>query len=174
VTTKIANLRRDRTGTAALEFALIAPIAITLGLAAIELGSWLRAERATADLAGTLAVAVAEIPSIDNDELADLRAAVEHASSYLNYARLAVQVTSVQRSGTITVAWSESLGGDSANFELPEDNVKNALTPGDYGIVVQLNYDYSSFLDDWMPNQAIQQEYISFPNRSEFVERINR
>jgi len=111
--TRTGVFTADRGGTAAIEFAVIAPLMITLYLGGVEISDAIAASRKTTLVARTAADLVAqalEIGNSDKDEV--LNAAFFVASPY-GTGNLTVVISSIKidNAGAATVKWSDAKNG---------------------------------------------------------------
>jgi Flp pilus assembly protein TadG len=104
---------RDRDGVSAIEFALIAPLMITLYLGGVEVTQAVAVDRKTTLIAHTVADLVAQVASVTNADMQDvLNASAAVAAPYV-VSNLKVTVSSVviDANGKATIAWSDTLNG---------------------------------------------------------------
>lgn len=114
--TSVALLRRfgrDGRGVSAVEFALIAPLLVTIYFGGIEITSAVAVDRKMTLVAHTVADIVAQSSSITNAEMTDILNAAAAVSSPFATANLKVVVSSIviSSSNQATIAWSDTLNG---------------------------------------------------------------
>jgi len=179
----IARLKRDNKGVAALEFALIAPIMVTLYMGSVELHHALSADRRVTDLAGATADLVAQSADISGqmDNIFDA------ASTYLKpygVANLRITVSSICHAGDDTgrVDWSANYvnGGVKtyAHLEvvpLPLDSDdKPVLTiKGTSLILAEVSYQYTSPLGEYVNSMTLSDHYYLRPRLKETPSVLN-
>lgn len=110
---KIRGFAADRRGVAAIEFALVAPLMITLYLGGVEVTQAVAINRKTTLVAHTVADLVAQsskVTDADRDDILNAASAVAVPYSTTN---LQVTVSSVliDNTGAATVAWSDTMHG---------------------------------------------------------------
>ena len=103
----------DRRGVSAVEFAMIAPLMITLYLGGVEVTQGVSVSRKTTLVARTVADLVAQDTNVTNADMNDILSASAAVASPYTTSNLKVTVSSVtiDSSGKATVAWSDSLNG---------------------------------------------------------------
>jgi Flp pilus assembly protein TadG len=108
-----ARFGRDKRGVSAVEFALIAPLLVTLYFGGIEITPAVAVDRKMTLVAHTVADLVAQSSSITNSEMSDILNASSAVAQPYSTANLKVVVSSVviNSSNQATVAWSDTLNG---------------------------------------------------------------
>ncbi len=103
----------DRRGVSAVEFAMIAPLMITLYLGGVEVTQGVSVSRKTTLVARTVADLVAQDTNVTNADMSDILSASAAVASPYSTSNLKVTVSSVtiDASGKATIAWSDSLNG---------------------------------------------------------------
>jgi Flp pilus assembly protein TadG len=103
----------DRRGVSAVEFAMIAPLMITLYLGGVEVTQGVSVSRKTTLVARTVADLVAQDTNVNNADMNDILAASAAVASPYSAGDLKVTVSSVtiDASGKATIAWSDTLHG---------------------------------------------------------------
>jgi Flp pilus assembly protein TadG len=143
---------RDRKGVAAVEFAFVLPLLITLYLGVVETTYSVMAERRVASVSSTVADLVAQTKTVNTTELDDIFRAATAIMVPFDSADLSVVITSVviDKDGNATVDWSAVNPGSTAqpyangaSFDLP-DGLKIPYTSL---IVAEVDYIYNSFLN---------------------------
>jgi len=112
-TALVRRFGRDGRGVSAVEFALIAPLLVTIYFAGIEVTTAVAVDRKMTLVAHTVADLVAQSSSITNSEMTDILNAAAAVSSPYTTTNLKVTVSSVtiNSSNAATIAWSETLNG---------------------------------------------------------------
>lgn len=150
----LSRLRFDQRGVAAIEFALIAPVAITLYMGFAELTMAMMANRRAAHAASVVGDLVAQSPSIAPSDLTDIFQVGAAIMSPFTAAPLKMRITSVvaDSSGTPKMAWSKGSG----MTEMPAGTVggfpPNLLAAGDSVIQADVSYSYTSPLGMTLPH----------------------
>lgn len=103
----------DRRGFSAVEFAMIAPLMITIYLGSVEVTQGVAVSRKTTLVARTVADLVAQDTNVNNADMSDILAASAAVASPYSTSNLKVTVSSVKidASGRATIDWSDSLNG---------------------------------------------------------------
>lgn len=113
ITALVRHFSRDGRGVSAVEFALIAPLLVTIYFGGIEVSSAVAVDRKMTLVAHTVADLVAQSSSVTNSEMTDILNASAAISSPYTTANLKVTVSSVVINGSnqATIAWSDTLNG---------------------------------------------------------------
>lgn len=145
-----ARLLRCRRGTAAIEFAFIAPLLLLILLGSIEAVDLYRAQRAALVSVNSLADLTARTKSMDDTQ----RDIVFSASKQLlkpfdDGAPVSLVITSVQADsdGDLTTRWSVANANGTAHkvgdpFTLPNPNDVPPVLDGDTIVVAEMSYTY--------------------------------
>jgi Flp pilus assembly protein TadG len=110
--TRIARFLKAKDGLAAIEFAFIAPVLVTLLFGTIEMGNALECRQKVTSLASTAADLVAQTASVSSGDLTNIFNAVS-AIVYPFTGTATIVVSSVESDGKGggTVVWSKSSTG---------------------------------------------------------------
>lgn len=110
---RLEQLRRDETGVSAVEFALIAPVMLTLYFGAVEVSQAVGADRKVTLTARTVADLVSRVSTINNADMSNTLAASSSVMVPFSASNLKVTVSSVtiDANGKATIAWSDTLNG---------------------------------------------------------------
>lgn len=152
----LTRFRRADSGLAAVEFAFILPVMITLFFGVVEVSQGLSARADVNNVASTTADLVAQASSVSSSDLTNIFA----ASSAILYpnpltdkkgnALLKIVISSVVDTGSATsgkVAWSASSTGKSADAHSTGSTIPlsaGLMTAGGSVIVTEVSYTYSS------------------------------
>jgi len=142
---RISRLASDRRGVSAVEFALIAPLLITLYIGIVQVTLGLSADRKLTAAASTVADLVAQSESINGGGLADIFAAGDAVLQPYPSDGLSIRVTSLRAdsAGNISLVWSQGRGMVARRAgELP-DLPEGVLLPDGGVIVVESGYAYA-------------------------------
>lgn len=142
----IARLRRfarASSGLAALEFALLAPIMLTLLFGSIETIDALGANRRVQNVAASLADVIARDNSVSEDEITGLWAALDILMFPEDGAGMGVTVSSISIDADLNanVEWSRAYNGYAPAAVVVPAAMRRA---GTSLIVAQVNYRYNS------------------------------
>jgi len=166
----------DRTGVAAVEFALIFPLMITFYFGAMETSHMLTANRRVTSVAYTAADITAQAISVSDSDVSDIFSASSAILRPFSMTPLSIRISSVvaDSSGANKVAWSDG-------YQIAPRAVNSTMTlpagltsPGTSVIVAEVTYQYSSPISETIT------EDISFtdtaylkPRRAAKVARTN-
>jgi len=137
---------RDTAGLAAIEFAFIGPVLITMYFGVAELTQALLAQRRTAHAASTMGDLVAQGTSIQAANFTDLWTVGQTILSPFSTTSLKMRVTSVtaDATGKTTVAWSEGSGltpyTKAATITVPS----TVVSANSSVIMSEVQYSYTS------------------------------
>lgn len=165
------QILRDERGNAAVEFAFVLPILLTLFIGVVEGTNLLRLERKVVAAAQTAADLITQRREVSNADLNDILKAVELIFDPFPAAPHSVGVVGVRydENGDPEVDWSTGKNGGS----IP-DAVSLAEGLGSAGggvVLVRVTYDYSPvFFDFIVDATSIEQTAILRPRRSSFVD----
>ena len=179
----IRRLKGNEEGVAALEFAMIAPIMITLYMGSVELHHALSADRRVTDLAGATADLVAQSSDISGqmDNIFDA------ASTYLKpygVENLKITVTSIchDKDDKGRVDWSANYTNGGVNtyshmdeIPLPLDDADNPVLTikGTSLIYAEVEYAYTSPLGKYVNSTVLSDHYYLRPRLKETPSVIN-
>lgn len=101
---------RDRRGVSAIEFAMIAPLMITIYLGGVEVTQAVAVNRKTTIVARTVADLVAQSTNVSDADMKDILAASAAVASPYAKANLKVTVSSIMidAAGKAAISWSDS------------------------------------------------------------------
>ncbi|AZU03442.1 hypothetical protein X907_0901 [Glycocaulis alkaliphilus] len=140
----ISTLAADRRGVSAVEFALIAPLLITLYVGIVQLTLGLSADRKLTAAASTIADLVAQSDIVNDVAFGDILAAGEAVMQPYSTANLVVRVSSLSADaqGNPSLEWSQGRGTNPrAAGDLPPLPA-GVLLPGGGVVVVEADYTY--------------------------------
>jgi Flp pilus assembly protein TadG len=104
---------KDHRGVSAIEFAIVAPLMVSLYLGGVEVSDAVAANRKTTIVARTVADLVAQGSTINNAGIADVLSASSAVATPYGNANLAVTVSSIKidNTGVAKVEWSDTKNG---------------------------------------------------------------
>jgi len=110
---RLKRFAADRHGVSAVEFALVAPLMITIYLGGVEVTQGVAISRKTTLIAHTVADLVAQDTSVTNSEMNDILSASAAVAQPYSITSLQVTVSSIviDANGKATVGWSDTLNG---------------------------------------------------------------
>lgn len=112
----LPRVLRDRKGTGAIEFALIAPLMLILYMGSFELSLGFTMARKVARASSTIADLMAQRSSVDTTTLDSMNTVVRRMLEPLGGSSYTMKITgiTVASNGTATVAWSRNEKGARA------------------------------------------------------------
>ena len=148
----LRRFRRAKSGLAAVEFALIAPVLVTLLLGTIELCNALECHQKVTMLASTAADLVAQTTSVSSTDMANVFAAVNAIIYPFPATNTKIVVTSILSDGNGggTVGWSQGYNATALTpgnaITVPSGLMTQSECPKDACSVIlaQVTYDYTS------------------------------
>jgi len=151
----LTRLRLDQRGVAAIEFALIAPVAIALYCGFAELTMAMMADRRVAHAASVVGDLVAQTPSVSASDLTDIFQVGNAIMAPFTPTPLKMRITSIvaDAKGVPKVAWSQ---GDGLTAMTAGTAVSGfpptLLAAGDSVIQADVSYAYTSPLRMTLPD----------------------
>ncbi len=109
----LRRLGRDRHGSSAVEFAIIAPLMLGLYIGCVEISDGVAADRKVTLTAGALANLTSQVQTIDTPGMSNIMNAATAIISPYSAGNLTTTVTCIKIDATknATVAWSATVGG---------------------------------------------------------------
>lgn len=152
-----AKFTADRSGVAAVEFALILPFLLVLLIGMAETTSALNQDRKVSQIASSVADLVAQSESISTSEAADIMLAASAIMSPYESSRLSVTIASVSfdGNGNAEVDWSVDEDGGTpwaAGSEPPIEIPDTVAKAGTSIVVGQSSYTYIPMFADLAQN----------------------
>jgi Flp pilus assembly protein TadG len=169
----LKRIRSDQGGAAAIEFALIAPVAILLYCGFAELTMAMMAERRAAHAASVVADLVSQTAQISTAQVGDVFNIGNAILTPFPTAPLKLRVTSVtaDANGVPRVTWSQGHGmGALAGGTQVSGFPPNLLVAGDSVIQADVQYAYTSPLQMTLPHAlTFNDTFYLRPRRSTSV-----
>jgi Flp pilus assembly protein TadG len=137
---------RSRAGTAALEFALLMPLLLTMFLGCFEVFEVVDADIKLDSTARAMANLVAQEASVSSSDLSDICVGGQLMMLPFPGSTLSATIASVTNSGGIAEAWQDTSCGSATGLSGSAVSNAAAMAPkiGDSVIVVQATYTYTS------------------------------
>lgn len=155
---------RDRSGVAAVEFAIVAPLLLVLYLGGTDLSEGLEVNKKVSRSASILADLVARQLSVTPDLLKDMFAISETTLLPYNREKAGVRITAIKVADKpdinplATVDWSRANAFETADKKGVTITVPQALrTPGAYYIKVEVSLDFKP-LNSWVVSRIPMRE----------------
>lgn len=174
---KIANLKKDQQGVAAVEFAIILPFMLALFLGSIEISQLIIVDRKVSNIAGTIGDLVAQSEdSIQSGVLDDYFTASEHiiAPFPKNVLTQIVTCILVDSVGDTTVVWSRGFNGgtaytNGASFTIPSSI--SDVAHDTYLIVAETGYAYAPILGYTLSNTInLGEKFVFYPRFGDVIQ----
>ena len=149
----LRRLGSDQRGVAAIEFALIAPVAIALYMGFAELTMAMMADRRVAHAASVVGDLVAQSPSVAPSDLTDVFQVGAAIMAPFTSTPLKMRITSVVAdvNGVPKMAWSKGSGMTAMPAGTVSGFPANLLAAGDSVIQADVSYSYTSPLGLTLP-----------------------
>jgi len=150
---KINRFLKRKDGVAAVEFALIAPVMLTMYVGVVETGNFLSIDQKVTTAAASIADLVARAPHIDDDEMALMFEAIAVIMRPSDITDMEIVVTAVKAEDDgngglrYRVKWSNTANGNApardADTFLPIPTTSQPpVNADDYLVVSELSYTY--------------------------------
>ena len=166
----------DRRGLAAVEFALIVPLMITMYFGALELTDALTVDRRVTLATQTVADLVAQSAVITDDDMSDIFSATAAVMAPFSAANLQMRITSVvaDSDNNTKVAWSDGYNMAARNKNSTIALPAGLTSGGDSVIYAEVKFTYTSLLGKYFttPFTFTDEAYLR-PRRSLQVARTD-
>lgn len=132
------QLMRQQGGLAYLEFALLAPMLITLFLGGMEITRYVQASQKVDKVTHTIVDLIAQAPTISTNDLDQIMAATEHIMRPLDFPEDGVIIVSCvgyDENGQLIIKWQYKGGGALARDSLIGEEAEAPVLP--QGFVVE-------------------------------------
>lgn len=146
MTRLLRSFKRDREGASAVEFAILAPLLITLYFGCVEITDGIAADRKVTLTAGALANLTSQSQTITVDGMTNILNASAAIIKPYSVGNLAATITclAIGADGTAKVKWSATLNGTArtagATVTLPSTDL---AVPNSYLVWSEVNYNYT-------------------------------
>ena len=144
------RLLADRRGIAAVEFALLLPVIVTLYFGSVEVSQAIAVQRMVTLAASTVANLVTQYPSISAGQTMPdiLNAASAVLTPYpVSSAVMRVSLISIDNSGKATVTWSQALNGSGLPVGQVMTIPASLNTPNTSVVFGETTYAYTAAVD---------------------------
>jgi len=173
------RLRRfgcDARGLAAVEFALIVPLMLTLYFGTLETSDALTASRRVTNVAQTAADLVAQVTTVSSSDLTDIFAASTAILTPFDTSAVKITISSVvaDSSNKTTVAWSSTYNG-TARITNSAVTLPTGLTSANTSVIMaEVTYTYTSPIATFITGPIVMTEtaYLR-PRRSVTVAKTS-
>ena len=165
---QLKSLIKDRRGTAAVEFAFVAPVMILMYYGLAELTQGMMADRRAAHVASAIGDLVAQDTVINTTEMTDVFNVGKAIIAPFPTSGLSMRVTSIRKdsSGALQVMWSKSSGSMSVLTTVA--SVPAGLIANNESVILaESSYVYNSSAKKALPNAlTFTQKYYLKPRKT--------
>jgi Flp pilus assembly protein TadG len=140
-----ARAARDCRGASAVEFAMLAPVMLTLFLGSVETSQGIAVKRKVSLTAHTLADLTTQYTDVTNADMSNILNAASAIMAPYPAASLQAVVSelSVNAQGVASVVWSDTLNGTALNAGEVVSVPAAMAVPNTYLILAQVQYSYT-------------------------------
>lgn len=167
---------RDARGLAAVEFALIVPLMLTLYFGTLETSDALTASRRVTNVAQTAADLVAQVTTVSSSDLTDIFAASTAILTPFDTSAVKITISSVvaDSSNKTTVAWSSTYKGTARTTNSAVTLPTGLTTANTSVIMAEVTYTYTSPIATFITGPIVMTEtaYLR-PRRSVTVAKTS-
>jgi Flp pilus assembly protein TadG len=170
---KFAN---NTEGMAAVEFAMVLPLMLTLYFGAAELSQGIGADRKVTITARTVGDLVSQVTSINNADMTNsLNAAAAVMAPYpLANVKVTVSSVVIDSSGKATIAWSDTLNGTARSKGAVVTLPAALAVPSTSLIWSEVQYSYKPTVGYVVTGTLTLQDFIYMrPRLADSVTRVN-
>jgi Flp pilus assembly protein TadG len=167
---------KERSAVSAVEFALAAPVMITLYFGTVELSDLLMADRKATTLASTAADLVAQDTVVTDAEIQDIFAATTAVLRPFPASGATIVVSSViaDADGNTTVAWSDAYNTSPRAAGSAITMPSGLVLPGGSVILAETSYSYESTTARLISGEfTVNDEFYLRPRRTMQVQRVD-
>jgi Flp pilus assembly protein TadG len=168
--------RRDHHGVAAVEFAMILPVMLTIYLGSVEAGDGFAIDLKVTEVARDVADLATQYVTIDNSDMSSILNASAAIIAPYSAANIVVTVSEVttDSAGNATVTWSDSLNGTARPVGQKIPLPTSLQMPNTSLILGEVSYNYAPSLGYALTGTIIlSDDYFLSPRLSNSVTRVN-
>jgi Flp pilus assembly protein TadG len=168
------KFRRDGSGLAAIEFAMLAPVMAAMFLGSIELCDALNCQQKVTGMASTAADLVAQETNMTDAEVSNVFSAVNAIVYPYPTSSLKITITSLVDNGKGggTVQWSDAQNATARAVGATVTVPTGVLTTGGTVILAEITYPYNSPVTDYITGTTNMTEvFYERPRRTSAVTR---
>ena len=170
----LRKFRRDTSGIAATEFAMLAPVLAAMFLGSVEVCDALNCSQKVTNMASTAADLTAQETNMTNAEVSNVFSAVSAVVYPYPTTSLQITLTSIVDNGKGggTVQWSDAQNATARTVGSTVTVPSGVLTTGGTVILAEVSYPYSSPVSDYITGtQTITQVFYERPRRTGAITR---
>ena len=170
----LRKFRGDKSGLAAIEFGMIAPILAMMFLGSIELCDALNCQQKVTGMASTAADLTAQETNMTNAEVANIFSAVNAIVYPYPTGSLQITITSIVDNGKGggTVQWSDAQNTSARSVGATVVLPTGVMTSGGTVILAEVTYPYASPVTDFLGSSTNMTEvFYERPRRTTAITR---
>jgi Flp pilus assembly protein TadG len=171
---RLDRLFSDRSGVAAVEFALLLPVMVTLYLGSVDFSQAISVDRKVTLIAhtlGDLSTQFTDIADADMTNILNASSAIVAPYSPSNL-QVVVSELSINAQGQAAVVWSDTLNGTARPAGQTVTIPSTLATPNTYLILGEATYDYNPIFGYVLTGPVTLKDQIYMePRQSNCVER---
>jgi Flp pilus assembly protein TadG len=134
----------DRRGIAAVEFAMLLPMMLTLYLGSVEVSTGVAVNRKVTLTTRALADLTSQYTDVTDADMSNiLNASSDIIAPYLSGLSAVVSELSIDANGNTTVAWSDTLNGTARSVGEAVTLPASLVVPNTYLILAEVSYSYN-------------------------------
>jgi Flp pilus assembly protein TadG len=176
MTRVLAGLRRNTSGVAAIEFALVAFPMIFTFFGVAEVANYILAARKVSNVASAAADLVTQEAVVNDSDMAEIMSALNVVLHPFKPEEAKIRITSVvaDDKGKLTVAWSDARNTNALTPGSSVTGVPAGIVPNGQGIIMtEVSFTYTSFFGMYLTSgMTVSDTFYLKPRRSTTVERL--
>jgi len=168
------RFRCAKDGLAAVEFAMLAPVLVTLFLGSIAMTDALACKQKVTGMAATAADLIAQEKNVTNADISDVFSAINSIVYPYPTTGLQIVITSLTDNGSNTgkVAWSDAQNATARTVGSSVTVPSGVITTGGSVILVEVTYPYASSVTSWLPGStSLTSTFYARPRRNAAITR---
>ena len=171
----LKTIGKDQDGVSAIEFAIIAPVLLSMYFGGIELSLLMQADRRVTTVAATIGDLASRTTVLNSGNVADIFAAGDQLLFPLDANIVEVRLSSLVATadGVVTVAWSDACGISHRDAGSTVANLPPNIVPDSGSVILsEVSYDYASEID-FLPaaQRRLSDQFYIRPRRSQTISR---
>jgi Flp pilus assembly protein TadG len=170
----LQRFRRAKDGLAAVEFAMLAPVLITLFMGSIAMTDALACKQKVTGMAATAADLVAQASNMSNADVSNVFSAINSIVYPYPVTGLKIVITSLSDNGSGggKVLWSDAQNATARSVGSNVTVPAGVITSGGSVILVEVTYPYASAVTSMLPGTTnMTSTFYARPRRSTTVTR---
>jgi len=127
----LKTIASDQAGVSAVEFALIAPVLVTMYFGGVELSLLMQADRRVTTVSATVGDLASRVAILETRDVADIFEAANQLLFPLDADLAEIRLSSLvaDASGVVTVAWSDACGIEPRDAGSSVENLPAGIVP---------------------------------------------